>query len=186
MRLSAISAIWCEVASGPTPRARYSGGALVAFEADRARAERVDDLAAERRVVLLVREARLLPHVVARELLVDRERGDQVDARVAVVLRLDEQRTRRFGDVLAARRARFERIALDLRVVVEHEALVLLVEVAPVVARAEHEQVVVAQAVGDRLAVVALQERLHGRVRRVHARAPVESNNCGLIWKYST
>ncbi len=102
--------------------------------------------------------------------LVHAQHGDQIDATVAVPFRIDQQRTRRVGDVFATRRARFERVALHLRVVVQHEAGVLLIEVAPVVTRAEHREVVVAHAVGDGLAVVLLQERQHRRIRRVDAR----------------
>jgi hypothetical protein len=131
--------------------------------------EAIEQLRARRGLILFVGEADLLPDVVARELAFDGERRDEVDAAVAVIARFDEQRTRVVGDVIAARCARLERVALHLRVVVEHETRVLLVEVRPVVTCAEYGQPVVAHAVGDGLAVVTLQERQHGRVGRIYA-----------------
>ncbi len=98
------------------------------------------------------------------------QRDDQIDAAVAVPFRIDEQCTRGVRDIFAACRARFERVAFHLRVVIEHEAGILLLEVAPIVTAAEHHEIVVAQAVGDGLAVVALQEREHGFIRRIDPR----------------
>lgn len=108
--------------------------------------------------------------VGARELAGLGEITDQVDAALAVALGIGQGVARVGGHVLALHCARQQRVALDLGVVFEHELRVFGVEGGPVALLAEHQQPVVAQAVGDGLALVALQERADLVFRRICAR----------------
>ncbi|MCY1297021.1 hypothetical protein D9M70_464430 [compost metagenome] len=128
------------------------------------------DLAGQREVVLLQRQPRLEGSIAALDLLALHQVADQVDAAFAVIARIAQRLARLGGNVLALERARQQRIAFDLGVVLERELRVLGIEVGPVALLAQHQQPVVAHAVGDGLALVALQEGAHLVVGRVGAR----------------
>ena len=119
--------------------------------------------------VLLQRQPRRPRHIRTGELVGLRQIADQVDTAFAVALGIRQRVARVGGYVLALHRAREQGIALDLRVVLQHEVRVLGVEGRPISLLAQHEQPVVAQPVGNRLALVALQERADLVFRRVGA-----------------
>src|SRR5260364_102432 len=64
-----------------------------------------------------------------------------------------------------------QRIAFDLRIVVERELGIMRLKVAPGAARAEYEQIIVTHPVGDCRAGVFLQKSQHRRIGRVQTRA---------------
>ena len=119
--------------------------------------------------VLLQRQPRRKRHIRTGELLGLRQIADQVDTAFAIAFGIRQRAARIGGHVLTLHGAREQRIALDLRVVLQHEIGVLGIEGRPVALLAEHEQPIVAQPVGNRLALVALQERTDFVFRRIGA-----------------
>ncbi|MNS71033.1 hypothetical protein D3C72_1043880 [compost metagenome] len=121
------------------------------------RAQQQRDAARRARGVGLARQADLRPQVVRVELAVLRQYRDQAAARFAIAGRRDEQVARLGRHVLALGRARHQRVALELGVVVEGELRVLFIEHDPVTLAAQLQQPVVAETVGDGATLVAVQ-----------------------------
>ena len=121
------------------------------------RTQQQRDAARRARGVGLARQADLRPQLIRVELAILRQDRDQAAARFAIAGRRDQQVARFGRHVLPLGRARHQRIALELGVVVEGELRILLVEYDPVALAAQFQQPVVAETVGDGAALVAVQ-----------------------------